>query len=278
MPERTNSKTPMTLRNTLERRPARLIRADGALNFRDLGGYRTVDGRCIRWRMIYRSGTMSALTQTGLAHVESLGLRTVCDFRSTRERSREPSPLAGRSDIAYFFREHDQIAGDLRRMLRDPITTPAAVREKMCESYREIPFAYDESFRELFARLAAGDLPLVFNCAAGKDRTGVAAALLLTLLGVPRAIIIRDYIRTERILDTDRRNSVGDRKRLHAFTNEILPDVARPLLRADPAYLEAMFDSLQGHCGSVDAYLETIGVTPTRAAAIREALLAQPST
>jgi protein-tyrosine phosphatase len=263
----------MIRKDELSRQPGRLIRADGALNFRDLGGFRAADGRRVRSGKIYRSGTMSCLTDTGLARIEALGLRTICDFRSSRERAREPSPFSGRKDIVYLAREHDQIAGDLRRMLRNPVTTPASVRERMCASYREIPFDYAESFRELFARIAASDLPLVFSCAAGKDRTGIAAALLLSLLDVPRAVVLRDYVRTERILDKDRQRAVGDRRRLYAFTNDISPDIARPLLRADPVYLEAMFDSIQNRCGSVAAYLDTIGVTLTKAAVIREALL-----
>jgi protein-tyrosine phosphatase len=250
----------------------RVIALEGALNFRDLGGYRGADGRRIRWGHIYRSGTTSRLTPAGIDAFGKLGVRIICDLRSTRER-REPSMLTGRTDVTYWVRDHDLAGGDLPRLLLDEATTADAIRARMIASYGELAFEYGSSFSALFEYIADGAIPLVFNCSAGKDRTGIAAALLLSLLGVSRRTMLRDYRYTENILRADREAAVGTRAGLYAHMDGGRPDVVAPLLRADGDYLSAAFAAIEQRSGSVHGYLSGLGVTPQRAEKIRELLM-----
>jgi protein-tyrosine phosphatase len=105
----------------------------------------------------------------------------------------------------------------------------------------------------MFSELLAGHAPLAFNCNAGKDRTGIAAALLLTALGVPRATIIEDYLLTNRYLDPRSFTSAPP-----SAANPLAgmsPDAARMLLAADPSYIRAAFDVIDGHKDGAEGYL-----------------------
>jgi|SRR5271155_809802 len=164
----------------------RVPKLAGALNFRDMGGYRTTDGRTIRWNQLYRSGTTHAMTPADLAELRSLGVRYSYDLRSNSERHECPSQLAGVKDIDYRCHHHDKVPGNVSRILRDPNVRAEQSRELMVSLYRQLPYEFKDAFHALFEYLVDGRLPLVFNCAAGKDRTGVAAALVLGALGVPR--------------------------------------------------------------------------------------------
>jgi protein-tyrosine phosphatase len=149
----------------------------------------------------------------------------------------------------------------------------------MMRLYRALPEHLAVAYAGLFARLAAGDLPLVFACAAGKDRTGLAAALVLTALGVPRELVIEDFRLTETAVDLERvllqRPDRGlgldaDRAGLAAVSRE----TRAPLLAADPEYLVTALAQIESAYGSVAEYLRArLGVDAASLAAIRSHLL-----
>src|SRR5262249_3642708 len=143
------------------------------------------------------------------------------------------------------------------------------VRSMMSSFYQQMPTRYREAYRELFARLVRGDIPLVFNCSAGKDRTGVAAALVLSALGVPRAGSLNDYALSEPCVDfmaeiarddgqnTGHGQAPSDFSRFRKLPREAL----QTLMRSDPVYLEAMLTSLDTSHGGVLPFLdEELGV------------------
>ena len=210
----------------------------------------------MRWNRLYRSGTMHAMTKEDLAFISDRGIRHVYDLRSSTERRDFPSPLHGCLDIEYSFSNHDQSTGDITKLLKGPETQPEHSRDAMMALYRVLPYEFRDAYQELFYHLAEGDLPLVFNCAAGKDRTGVAAALVLTALGVPREIIIEDYLITDEFFDRSCEIVLSGS---HAeFFSGVDRKVWEPLLRADAAYLHVMFDELTINHGSVDLYLSKV--------------------
>jgi protein-tyrosine phosphatase len=178
----------------------RLLPLQGGRNFRDLGGYATEDGRHVRWGMLYRSGSMHDLTPADYAALQRRGIRIVCDLRDTRERSAEPVhwPTTGAPQVL-----SDDYALDPRDFLpAAPMKdwTAYSARAAMTASYPKMLVQFRNQYRRMFAELLAGHAPLAFNCSAGKDRTGIAAALLLTALGVPRQTVIDDYLLTNRYL------------------------------------------------------------------------------
>ncbi len=225
----------------------------GALNFRDLGGYPAAGGRLTRWRTLYRSGTPHALTTADLEWITAAGIRYSYDLRSTSERLTHPSAFAGVRAVEYRFDDHEGISGDVARMLKLTDARPEHSTSMMMTLYRRLPYDFREAFRCLFLLLERGDLPLVFNCTVGKDRTGVAAALILASLGVPRELIVEDYLLSERCFTR------SCEVILHGNLAELFAGVGRavwePVMSVNTAYMEAMFEEISRINGSIDAYL-----------------------
>lgn len=231
----------------------RHIPLTGGHNFRDMGGYPTSDGRQVARGRIYRSGTLSELTDEDHLVMDRIGLRLICDLRSTNERERRPSRIPPAARFEIWSRDHEMSAGDLMRILALPEASAPHIRDAMIAAYRKLPYEQAPSYRVLFSRIAEGDLPVLFHCAAGKDRTGIAAALLLTLLGVERDVIVDDYALTDRFFERGcelvTKDPIGNR-----FTG-IDRAIWAPMMRADPDYLMEMFDTLDQRHGSVRNFL-----------------------
>lgn len=253
----------------------RVLDLEGGVNFRDLGGYMTEDGRIIRWEMVYRAGSPGGLTEADQAELTRRGLRTVCDLRDNAERSGEPNPFVeGNVEVTYWTRDYEQSMGDLGAVLTGPEAGPEASRAALMAAYRTIPQDQAEGFAQMFRYLAEGQLPLAFNCTAGKDRTGVGAALLLTLLGVPRETVVADYALSDDIVDyrAQMEDSVASNPS-YAFLMELPWETVEPLVASDPAYIESAFAALEEDYGSVDAFIENeLGVTAEMKQTIRNTL------
>jgi protein-tyrosine phosphatase len=250
--------------------PQPMAAIDGGFNFRDIGGHETIHGKLVRRRRIYRSGMMVHVTEEGCAQIAGLGVRGIFDLRTTRERGEAPTRWRSMGAIDYWFRDYDDIGGDITRVMGRPDFTAREARDAMFASYRTLAFNQADSYRELFHRIAGGHLPIVFNCSAGKDRTGVATALLYTLLGVPRATILRDYALTNETLarDTARLIEKG------VFQKWRVDEAFAPLVLADPEYLSVMFDTVEKKCGTMDNFMEDkLGIDQGDVDAIRKEML-----
>jgi protein-tyrosine phosphatase len=249
----------------------RLVPLEAGFNLRDFGGYATADGRRVKRGMLFRSGTMALLTQADEERLRALGISGICDFRRQNERLAEPTRWHESAGIAYWSRDYGEVSGILGEMLKDPDATAEDMRNTMIRLYREIPVDHAPSYRAMFGQMAKGDLPILINCSAGKDRTGVGAALILAALGVPRETIDQDYLATNIHADWDmlfsRRDTAVAR---NARRN---PAMMAPLLAADTLYLDALFTVLDADHGGVEGYLASIGVDGPTLAHIRAALV-----
>ena len=256
----------------------RQLALEGGRNFRDLGGYPTQDGRRVRWRRLYRSGVLAYLTQADQEHLDALGIRVVCDFRNEKERSHE-SMRWTRGDLEVLSWDYDPQLVSLRGILGSEKLTPVTGRLAMIRLYRALPEFLAAPYSGLFARLAAGDLPLVFACAAGKDRTGLAAALVLETLGVARDVVLEDFRLTDQAVDLERVLVQRPDRGIGLDTDHIdlaatSRDARAPLLAADPEYLEAALDEIEATHGSVEGYLrDRLGISERSVAQMRTHLL-----
>ena len=250
--------------------PSRLVAVDGGRNFRDLGGYPAADGRRVRWGLLYRSGSLGGLTQAGWETLNALGVRTVCDFRTDTERAADPFAWASQDGLSYWARDYRMSFAVLGETLRSGFADGETARAGMIAGYRELPYQQAPGYARLFAHLKAGDVPLVFNCAAGKDRAGTAAALILTALGVPREIVVEDYVLTNEVYDVE---AVLKRPREGPLAR--YPEaVGAAVARADPAYVEAALDTIDARHGGIERYLdEVLDVGADALRAIRDRLL-----
>jgi protein-tyrosine phosphatase len=251
--------------------PRLLARSTGQ-NFRDMGGYQMMDGRTLRWRTLFRSGVMSRVKDGDHDELHALGIDTICDFRANGERERHPTKWHERGATELWTRDYDFSSGNLHQMVQQPDVVSGDVYAAMTEIYRHMPFEQAPSFAEMFKRLAAGRVPLVFNCSAGKDRTGIAAALILTVLGASTEVIEADYMLTNDAIEGLSSFLIGDPHYKHLIAERI--EHAQPLLRAETDYLATAFSVIEAEHGSVEAYLsDRLGVSTADQDAIRGHLL-----
>jgi protein-tyrosine phosphatase len=262
-----------------------------ATNARDLGGYRTTDGRLVRHGLLFRSNTLHRLSDEDVAILGQLKLGCVIDFRHDLEKQRvgpdrlpEPAPgrvvalpvfedghevfvsvsaaMGGHSDIglADQLREDDSTggsAGAMRRLYRWFVASRLG----------------QETFGEALRLVATPDaLPLLYHCSAGKDRTGWLSAIILAALGVDRATIELDYLRTNEL------NATGNAYLLSVVSAQ-MPDTSAmvPMLEARTEYLDAAFDEVTQRFGDLDTYLrDGLRLTDSDRDTMRETLLTPP--
>jgi protein-tyrosine phosphatase len=237
----------------------RLVAFDQVFNFRDLGGYDTADGRVVRWRTVFRADGVHRLTIDDIA---PLGVRTVLDLRTPTELER------GRfthDSVGYHHLPILETTWD-----REALNVEIDAAEFLAARYLEMLDEGRESIARALHILADPEsLPLVFHCAAGKDRTGVVAAIVLDLLGVRDDDIAGDYSLSRLGMD-----------RFRAWIIETYPEAADAMSDQPQAFLaapaEAMHLFLAGlreRHGSVDAYATSLGVSDDVVGAVRENLL-----
>ena len=247
------------------RAPARAVRAEdhalglaGAPNFRDLGGYRTASGGMVKRGIVFRSSKLAALTPVDWARVGTLGVGHVYDLRTVEERAAEPDNWPAPAPVAYGSPKPDM--GDTIVAMKRAGGDPAKVRAVIRHFYAGMPTLYAPEYSAFFHGLADGDQPVVVHCTAGKDRTGVASALLLTALGVPRATVVADYRLTERLLPQAPMQTsgkpgapVGGKS---AATLLAMPAATQKAMwAADPVYIGAALDAVTRRYGSIDGYM-----------------------
>jgi protein-tyrosine phosphatase len=249
----------------------RLLKLEGGRNFRDMGGYPTQDGRRVRWGKLFRSGSMARLTAQDWETLVARGIRTVCDLRTTAEREMEPFAWAEAPGLNYFARDYETSFGELRRVMASGFADHEAAKAGMVAGYRELPFEQSPAYRVVFGHLKANDVPLVVNCTAGKDRAGTASALILSALGVPREIVVQDFLLTNRTVDLMR--ILSGKSPTNVMATQPM-EVAKAIFMADPSYINAALDSLHERHGSIEGFLkDVLDVNAEELAAIRAALL-----
>lgn len=244
---------------------------EGGRNFRDVGGYRTADGHTVKSGVLYRSGSLGSLMPKGQETLSALSVASIIDLRSNEERGQDANDFL-ESVQGYWARDYSMSHGDMARIFQAGGTpTAASMKAMMAQAYRTLPKEQAPAYREMFARLAQGKEPLVVNCTAGKDRTGVAAALVLTALGVPYETVREDFLLSN--------NAPGMDSLKGAVASPLAalpPEVTKPLIGVEPEYLDTAFAQMRQDYGSVESYLEKeLGVGPREIAVLRNTMLDQ---
>jgi protein-tyrosine phosphatase len=243
----------------------------GITNFRDLGGYRVRSGGSTRWGLVFRADALAGLTSDDLGLYEQLGLRAVYDLRGDVERQERPNPVPA-TPLALVGRPADEVA--LPASLTESPTASADDGERFLHTvYLGLIEHAAADLGRLYTALAAGDgLPAVFHCHAGKDRTGIAAALLLEALGVPRNQVLDDYELTARY----RLRSQQDSSYQRLIDGGVAPEAAAGILTAPRWAMEHALDDLDESYGGIEPYLEgPAGMEPAVLATLRHRLVAR---
>jgi protein-tyrosine phosphatase len=233
-------------------------------NFRDLGGYRTADGRTVRWGRLYRSDSLAKLAGADWERFLGLGIGTVIDLRYPWEiASRGRVPESGTfayANLSIEHRPYDQAE-------IDPALDPWRY---LADRYAEVALDGAAELRTALELIAAGDRPQVFHCASGKDRTGLLAALVLLLLGVPQDTVVEDFALTElataRLLADWQAANPGREMRWPGYG------------RAPAEVMRLFLTDLRRSYGSVEEYATGhVGVDADLIARLRDRLLERPS-
>lgn len=247
--------------------PRRLVELEAVHNFRDLGGYPARDGMITRWRTLYRADGLHRLGGSDLEVVRTLGLRTVIDLRSQAELDERGTFPHHEIDVTFSHLpvidqtwDHDEV-----QEMDD--------HQFLVWAYREMLDVGAARFAQAFDDLARpGALPAVFHCAAGKDRTGLLAALILGVLGVPRPVVLADYALTAHGM-----------RRMQEWAAREFPEMADRMQETPSAFLAALPEALgevlaglEAEHGGIDRYVRSIGVADGSVDSLATQLLVSP--
>jgi protein-tyrosine phosphatase len=256
----------------------RLLPLQGGRNFRDLGGYRTDDGRQVRWGRLYRSGVMSGLTAADMDYLSSLGIEVIRDLRSRQERTSQPNPFLQTQAPQVVATDYDLLAPAGLQAA----TTSAQAISVFADTYVQFTQELAPQYTDLFARLVRRQTPLAFNCSAGKDRTGMAAALILSVLGVPRQTVIEDYALTQvyvppSSLLKQMANSAGSPglspEQAKAMA-QIPQEVLMVMMGSDPAILRQALERIdQKYGGPIELAKSSYGLSDAKISSLRAVYL-----
>jgi protein-tyrosine phosphatase len=253
----------------------RLLPLQGGRNFRDLGGYRAADSRQVRWGAIYRSGVMSGLTNADFDYLSSLGVKVICDLRNPQERQSEPSPYLKTGGVKVVTFDYDM---SMSMAKLAGATTRAQAVDVFAAAYLDFLEILTPHYTDLFARLAANEGPLALNCSAGKDRTGMGSALILSVLGVPRETVVADYALTQVYTPPAfyRKQMAGGgasggltAEQAQAFAR-MPPEVLEVIMGSDPAVMRQALAGVDAKYGSpVGLAKSRFGLTDAKIARLR---------
>jgi len=249
-------------------------------NLRDLGGYKTSDGATVASGLVYRANQLSGISPDDMEKIAKLKLKNAYDLRTAEEREKRPDELPpGVNYVLLDVLADSPQAGpaQLEKLMQDPKAANAElgggkVEAGFQQSYREfvsLPSAQRE-FRKLF--LALGDkeqLPALFHCTTGKDRTGWAAAALLTLLGVPEDKVMEDYLKSNDYIIPAYKKIIDGF--VAAGGDESIP---LAILGVKKEYLDAAFAEMETKYGTIEEYFsEGLRIDATKQKALRDLYL-----
>lgn len=232
----------------------REIDMEKAVNFRDLGGMPTVDGKHTKWGMMFRSGELAELTEEDLNYMSELGIQTIADLRSDQEIEEKPDvyPNGVRWVHLPIGNMGNTNTQDAFKQLKeaDPETFDGdALMEEV-----SVEFIHStENYKKLFDILLSGkETPVLFHCTAGKDRTGYTAAIILATLGVDRKTIVQDYELSNYFRHDANEEMVEKAAKFYGLDQRIL----RPIMGVKAPWLEKGFEKIDKEYGSFQNYLE----------------------
>ena len=251
----------------------RHIALEGIFNLRDLGGYATADGHTVKTGCLFRSDELHALTEADVATVAQLGVRVLFDLRNQVERDLRPNPPL--ADVVVHERQappQDSSGMTLEQQVAAGIKPVQADDDEFGDVYIALLTYLGNELRHIVELAAdASDKPLLFHCVAGKDRTGITAAILLGLLGVPDETILDDYELTTTLWTPNRMEQLAEliaEHDLDADNLRVMASARRPVLAKALAHLHATW-------GTFDTYAqEALGVAPDVIDRLRSTLLA----
>ncbi len=253
----------MVAQQTLGRPIQRHLPIPGTYNIRDLGGYPTQAGSRVRWRRFLRADSLHRMDPSGIDRLLREGLATVVDLRSRSEIAEAPNPLRHNAQVAFH---NVPLFEDLAPAALGQSETPSD--DPLLEFYLTALHTRSGAIRDILGLMAeARDGTILFNCTAGKDRTGIVAALLLGVAGVSRPDIVSDYVLTDDLIP----DLVAEFLDLSRQRGGDVAAYAR-MLRSPAATISAALDSIEAAFGDIPGYLGSTGLSRDQITALKTRL------
>lgn len=232
----------------------RKLSMDGSYNTRELGGYKTADGKSVKWGVLFRSDKLSDISLEDQKYLKNLGIQRIVDFRSKAEKTEDPDKIP---DGVAYIEMPIEVDGAMRTkieaILKGEINRN--VKDFLIEANEEFIKNYSHIYSKFLKDLAKEQKPTMFHCTAGKDRAGFAAAITLIAIGVSKEDAINDYMKTNEYTAKriDEMISKIELMSLYQTDGELL----RPLLGVEREYLEAAFKAAENEYGSIENYIRS---------------------
>jgi protein tyrosine/serine phosphatase len=244
----------------------RLIDLEGCLNFRDLGGYPTADGRRLAWRRVYRSDGLHHLTEADARRLrDELRISDLIDLRSSAELELDGRGVLESEPMAFH---HVPLFDGERPTSFDPKMQAAIDQMSLADRYWGLAEMAKQAIARVVQILAASPGGAVYHCAAGKDRTGVISAIVLSAIGVADELIVADYALSQQNLD-----AIIERLNASAGYKEMFEALPPDTLHAEPETMVSLLAKFSDGYGGVTGYLESAGVGPDTIERLRDNLL-----
>lgn len=259
--------------------PERQVTLEGQPNFRDIGGYRTADGRSVKWGLLYRSGALDHLTDADLETVRARRIVKIIDLRANSEvdKARDRIPAGARSLRLPVWPKTNLKA--LSKALNGSDVS-GITETALCDANRDFIRHFAGAYADLLKQIAdPANRPALWHCTLGKDRAGLGTAIVLLVLGVAEEVIMEDYLLSNAYRAREMQRELSDfKKRQPAGRDELVARrdarVFQALLEARREYLQAAFDEMVREYGSIEAYLhDGLGVTQEQRKKLQDQLL-----
>lgn len=238
--------------NSFQNEEHRLLPMDGSHNTRELGGYKTTEGKSVKWGMLFRSDKLSDISETDQQYLQNLGIKKIVDFRSEDEKIEDPNIIP---DGIKYIEMPISVDGAMRSKIEAVLKgeTDKEVKSFLIDANKEFVTDYTGVYEDFLRGLIDEDAPTLFHCTAGKDRAGFAAAITLIALGVSREDVINDYMKT----------NAFTKERIEEILNQIElmslyqadAEILRPLIGVEKIYIETAFETAEEQYGSLENFI-----------------------
>jgi len=238
--------------NSFQNEEHRLLPMDGSHNTRELGGYKTTEGKSVKWGMLFRSDKLSDISETDQKYLQALGIEKIVDFRSEEEKTEDPDVIpAGISYVEMPISVDGAMRSKIEAVLKGE--TDKEVESFLIDANREFVTNYTGVYENFLRGLIDEDAPTLFHCTAGKDRAGFAAAITLIALGVSKADVINDYMKTNAFTQERIEEILGQIKLMSLYQADV--EILRPLLGVEQIYIETAFKAAEEKYGSLENFI-----------------------
>ena len=241
-----------TKNNSFQTEEHRLLPMDGSHNTRELGGYKTTDGKTIKWGKLFRSDKLSDISKTDQAYLQNLGIKKIVDFRSEQEKAEDPNIIpTGISYVEMPISVDGAMRSKIEAVLKGE--TDRKVQSFLIDANKEFVTNYADVYENFLRGLIDEDAPTLFHCTAGKDRAGFAAAITLIALGVSKEDVINDYMKTNDFTQERIEEILGQIELMSLYQSDV--EILRPLLGVEQIYIETAFRTAEEKYGSLENFI-----------------------